>query len=116
MKDKYLMTSANKYYKEKSHIFSYDNKYLHGKSIYDDLFDENFVNNQVKILNKDARILEIGSYTGRISKKLEKHNLFLIKVIYINSQFIKVQTHYIIMLLNYINTCLTKYQKTNMIL
>jgi len=70
------LTSANKYYEEKSHIFSYDNKYFHGKSIYDDLFDENFVNNQVKVLNKEAKILEVGSYTGRISKKLEKHSLF----------------------------------------
>jgi SAM-dependent methyltransferase len=76
MKGDHKLTSANKYYKEKIHISSYDNKYFYGKSIYDDLFDENFVSNQVKELNKGSRILEIGSYTGRISKKLEKHMIF----------------------------------------
>ena len=76
LKDDFNLNSAHRYYKEKSHINSYDNKYLYGKSIYDDFFDENFINNQVKELNKEARILEVGSYTGRISKKLEKHNLF----------------------------------------
>ena len=76
LKDDFNLNSANKYYREKYNINSYDNKYLYGKSIYDDLFDQDFINKQVKVLNKESRILEVGSYTGRISKKLEKHTLF----------------------------------------
>ena len=37
-----LMTQANKYYKDKFNINSYDEKYLGGKSFYDDLFDKSF--------------------------------------------------------------------------
>ena len=68
LKDDFNLNSANKYYKEKLHINSYDNKYLYGKSIFDDFFDESFINNQVKKLNEESKILEIGSYTEEYQK------------------------------------------------
>ena len=69
------MNLANNYYKNQNNISSYDKKYLVGKAYYDDLFDESFVKLSIRSLHGSYRVLEVGSYTGRISKKLEKYGI-----------------------------------------
>ena len=72
---------AKDYYDQKESSSSYDDKYLFGKSYFDNLFDEDIVRDFGKKIVPNKAVLEVGSFTGRISKKLEKLNtLFSLRV------------------------------------
>ena len=66
---------AKDYYDQKESSSSYDDKYLFGKSYFDNLFDEDIVRDFGKKIVPNKAVLEVGSFTGRISKKLEKLNI-----------------------------------------
>jgi len=66
---------AKDFYIRKESYSSHDDKYLFGKSYIDDLFDEDIVRPFSKKIMPNKKVLEVGSFTGRISKKLEKLNI-----------------------------------------
>jgi SAM-dependent methyltransferase len=66
---------AKDYYTGQESYKSHDEKYLFGKSYLDDLFDEDIVRLFSKKIRPNNKTLEVGSFTGRISKKLEKLNI-----------------------------------------
>ena len=69
------MNKAKDFYKQKDNFLSYDAKYLYGKPFIDNLFDESIVNLFSSKIFSNKSVLEVGSFTGRISKKLEKLNI-----------------------------------------
>ncbi len=70
------MKDPKNHYKKIKNIEAYDNKYFYGKSVFDNKFDNNFVQIFSRSCSPSNKILEIGSYTGRISKMLERNNIF----------------------------------------
>ena len=62
-RDFYINTDSN----------GHDSKFKKGKSVYDDYLHSFIIKYCFdKYLKKDVNILELGTYTGRITKKLEK--------------------------------------------
>jgi len=56
-------------------VFSHDKKFDYGKNLYEDLLAEYLISKLHKILAEDPSILELGTFTGRITKKIEKYFL-----------------------------------------
>ncbi len=52
---------------------SHDNKFNHGKNLYSDLQADCIITKIAKTISSDSSVLELGTFTGRITKKLEKH-------------------------------------------
>ncbi len=64
-RDFYINTDSNRH----------DSKFKKGKSVYDDYLHSFIIKYCFdKYLKKDVNILELGTYTGRITKKLEKYS------------------------------------------
>ena len=69
------MNKAKDFYSQKENFLNYDAKYLYGKPFIDNLFDESIIKLFSSEIFSNKSVLEVGSFTGRISKKLEKLNI-----------------------------------------